>query len=179
MDLSNLLIALFAGATAAATCATYVVYSKMSLDNREIHRADVLFETVKFFDPKLNRFTEEIHQHTSLVMVQRNYGKTTATCVRIQWQFFVDGDPIPDTPILPPAIIGPDGELETRIVADVGTLTGARFNDVGHGSAILRAIGHLTYSDVFGDEHRARFAGSFRTMADGTGGFAVEIEERT
>jgi len=156
-------------------------YEASLTTNKEIERADVLFHTVKFFDAARNAYTDEIRPDTVLLFVQRNYGRTTATDVRVRWQFFVDTERVFDTGFLASAIIGPAGELETNVGTTMGALTGARFNDVGGGHASLQAFGEVVYRDVFGQQHRAKFRGSFRTInaATGHGGFAIEIEERT
>lgn len=145
---------------------------------RVTERADVLFVTLKLFDPRANKRSEDVHPWSQLIVVQRNFGRTTATDVRVRWRFFIDGDPIPETPFIPPAVIGAGAELETKIPPNIETLTGGRFNQVARSEVVFRGIGEVIYTDVFGKEHHATFRGVFRQGDAGAGAFAVESEER-
>lgn len=137
-------------------------------------RADVLFDTHKSFDMVKQSYTEgEIHPTTSIVIVHRNFGRTRADSLRIRWRLYVEGDPVPDTPFLPPIVLGGGAVIETRILPTIGDVTGDRYNLVGSGVAILKALGELTYVDIFGKPHHAIFRGTFRPTL---GAFAVDTE---
>lgn len=145
---------------------------------RLTERADVLFVRLNFLNPRTNAISEEVLPWSVPIAVQKNFGRTTATNVRVRWRLFIEGDPLQETEFLPPAVIGPGAELETRMVANMQMVTGNRFNQVARVEATLRGIGELVYTDVFGKEHHATFRGSFRQGEAGAGAFAIDHEER-
>jgi len=161
-----------------AVAAGVVAYRQFRQERDAVHlteRADVLFETTRFFDSATQTYSEEIHPTTEVVIVHRNFGRTTATNVRIRWAFFIEGDKVPDVPFLPPAVIGANAILETRVGGSMGAIAGsmARYNQIGDGRVLLRAVGELTYTDVFKKPHHARFTGVFLPTRFA---FAVDVE---
>ena len=138
-------------------------------------RADVLFETQKYLDTQTGLYSAEINPTTEVVFVERNYGRTRAKNLQIGWCMYIEGDPVPEIVLLPPLVLGPGAPLETRIGMTIGQIAGStdRYNAIGEGTLTLKSAGALTFVDVFGKRHQAKFRGTFRPRQYS---FAVDTE---
>jgi hypothetical protein len=126
----------------------------------------VLFETQKYLDTQTGIYSGEINSTTEVVFVARNYGRTRAKDLQIGWCIYIEGDPVPEIVLLPPLVLGPGAPLETRIGRTIGQIAGSteRYNAIGEGALILKTAGELTFVDVFGKRHQAKFRGTFRPL---------------
>jgi len=135
----------------------------------------VLFETQKYLDTQTGLYSAEINPTTEVVFVERNYGRTRAKNLQIGWCMYIEGDPVPEIVLLPPLVLGPGAPLETRIGMTIGQIAGStdRYNAIGEGTLTLKTAGALTFVDVFGKRHQAKFTGTFRPRQYS---FAVDTE---